>query len=292
MDNKSQTSDSRGLSAQERDGLLAKGKELEREGFYTEAVGLYEKMLDEPVPRACWHYRLGCTYLKMGQAGAAVIAFRDATDCDADNPRYLTNLGVALDRLGKRDEAVRFYKRATLFGGGTVVAHHNLGAIYAEEGRIEEAARAFNAAIALEPDAEGHHNLGLVYYRIDEFRTALDCFRQAVGCDPKYAIGYYYAGLCLLKTGNYKEAVHDFRRAAELDQHLTRVAYHLGRCLHKLEHFKDARAQLETALDAFPEDGRIHYQLALTCDALGLHPEARAHYGHASSCRDEARGTG
>ena len=37
----------------------------------------------------------------------------------------------------------------------------------------------------------------------------------------------------------------------------------------------------EQALEAFPEDGRIHYHLALTCDALGLHQEARTHYGRA-----------
>ena len=41
----------------------------------------------------------------------------------------------------------------------------------------------------------------------------------------------------------------------------------------------------ERLAEVFPEDGRIHYQLALTCDALGLPQEARLHYSQARAAR-------
>ena len=283
MDTLGQSSREYADGAVKGESLLAKGRRLERDGLYAEAVAFYTSLLADGPPDSRWHYRLGCTCLKNGDPVAAEQAFRSAVDLEPDNPRYLTNLGVALDRLGRREDAVRSYKRAARQGGGTVVAHHNLGAIYAEQGRMDEAVRCFAAAIALEPDAEGYHNLGLVHYRNDDFSQALECFRQSIACDAGYAVGHYYCGLCLMKTGNYAEAVKAFRHAWELDARLTRTPFYLGCCLHKLERFAEARDLLEQALESFPDDGRIHYQLALTCDALGLHPEARLHYGRTGS---------
>ena len=39
-----------------------------------------------------------------------------------------------------------------------------------------------------------------------------------------------------------------------------------------------------------PEDGRIHYQLALTGDAMGLPQEARLHYGRYRAAGQEGGG--
>jgi Flp pilus assembly protein TadD len=65
----------------------------------------------------------------------------------------------------------------------------------------------------------------------------------------------------------------------------------VGTCLHKLERYEEARRQLEQALEFFPDDGRVHYQLALTCDALGLPQEARRHYGRARALNAAGRTT-
>ncbi len=62
---------------------------------------------------------------------------------------------------------------------------------------------------------------------------------------------------------------------------MARIPYYRGTCLHKLERYEEARVSLENALEFFPEDGRTHYQIALTCDALGMPQEARLHYGRA-----------
>lgn len=286
MDNPSTTSGPPATGSNTLTDQLAAGLRMEREGRCADALDLYNRLLTVHPHEGRLHYRAGCAALKMGEAAKAQSSFEVAVEQDPRNPRYLTNLGVALDRQGRREDAVRLYKRTALLDGGTVVAHHNLGAIYAEQGRMDEALRSFRAAIALEPDAEGYHNLGLVHFRADDFVAALESFRNAVACDSSYAVGHYYVGLCLMKTGNYTAAMEAFQRAWDLDARLARVPYHLGCCLHKLQRYEEARSRLEQALDAFPEDGRLHYQLALTCDALGLHPEARVHYGMASGRRN------
>ncbi len=261
--------------------LFQTGRKAEKNGELEKARQSYELALANSPDQHPWHYRLGCVFMKLGLPERAEHCFLNANEIQPGTPAYLTNLGVSLDRQGRRDEAVRAYRKSTHQEGGSPVAFHNLGAIYAEEGRTDEAIRAFEAALSLEQDAEGYQNLGLVHYAREDFTRALDCFERSVECDPGFARGHYYAALCLMKSGIYQDACHRFDLAWKLDSRLARIPYYRGTCLHKLERYEEARISLENALQFFPEDGRTHYQIALTCDALGMPQEARLHYSQA-----------
>lgn len=267
--------------------LFETGRRAENAGRFDEARTAYELALRGEPERHEWMYRLACVLLKMDLAAEAEPVLRRAVDLHPDAHAYLTNLGVCCDRQGRRDDAVLWYRRSTQKGTGSAVAFHNLGAIYAEAGRAQEAIRAFESAIALEPDAEGWHNLGLVHYGADDFTRAQECFERAVACDSGFARGQYFAALCLMKCGMYADACRRFETAWRLDPRLVRVPFYLGSCLHKLQRYEEARLALEQALEYIPEDGKLHYQLALTCDALGMPQEARLHYSQARAARQQ-----
>lgn len=265
--------------------LFSNGRRAEKSGELETARQAYELALASSPDQHPWHYRLGCVFMKLELPERAEHCFRRALEYEPATPAYLTNLGVCLDRQGRRDEAVRAYRKSTHQEGASPVAFHNLGAIYAEEGRSDEAVRAFESALALEQDAEGYQNLGLVHYAREDYVRALDCFERSVECDPGFALGHYYAALCLMKSGIYGDACLRFELAWKLDSRLARIPYYRGTCLHKLERYEEARVSLENALEFFPEDGRTHYQIALTCDALGMPQEARLHYSQARAAR-------
>lgn len=261
--------------------LFQNGRKAEKAGELETARQAYEMALADAPDQHPWHYRLGCVFMKLGLPERAEHCFRQALNLEPAMPSYLTNLGVCLDRQGRRDEAVRAYRKATHQAGANPVAFHNLGAIYAEEGRADEAIRAFESALAIEQDAEGYQNLGLVHYAREDYVRALDCFEHCVECDSGFALGHYYAALCLMKRGIYAESCLRFDLAWKLDPRLVRISFYRGTCLHKMERYEEAMVSLENALEFFPEDGRTHYQLALTCDALGMPQEARLHYSQA-----------
>lgn len=267
--------------------LFQTGRRAEMAGDLDTARRSYELGLSYDAAQPNWQYRLGCVCLKQGQPDRAEGCFLHAIEGEPDRAAYWTNLGLALDRQGRRDDSVRAYRKAARQPGGSAVACHNLGSIYAEEGRTEEAIRSFEDAIALEPDAEGYLNLGLVHFAREDFQRAMECFDYSVDRDENFALGHYYGGLCLMKRGIYREALLRFDRAWRLDPRLARTPYHQGVCLHKLQKYTEARDCLEQALDFFPEDSRIHYQLALTCDAMGLPQEARLHYGRSRASRTD-----
>ena len=267
--------------------IFQAGRRAEQAGLLEEARRSYELGLSYAGDQHTWHYRLGCVFLKQGSPDQAESCFQRALEGDATRAAYWANLGLALDRQGRRNESIRAYRKAALQEGGSAVACHNLGSIYAEEGRNEEAIRSFEEAISLEPDAEGYLNLGLVHFALVDFVRAMECFDQSVACDASFALGHYYCGLSLMKRGIYDSAILRFETAWKLDSRLARIPYHLGTCLHKLQRYGEARISLERALDFFPEDGRLHYQLALTCDAMGLPQEARLHYSRSRAALQE-----
>lgn len=260
------------------DAMFENGRKRETDGDLVGAEAAYLEAVAARPEHAPWHYRLGCVLRKLGRIEEAAKAFHDAVRFGSGEARYLTNLGTTLDALGRREDAVHFYELAIRAGGDTVEAHHNLGALYAEAGRTREAIRCFEAALKLQPDAEGHQNLGLVHYHAGDLGAALEQFEASAALAPDAAQAHYFAALTLLKKGVYREALSCFEKAVRLDERLVRSYVHMGTCLHKLERLEDALKALRKGLDHLPDDGRCHYQLALTLDGLGLHREARTHY--------------
>lgn len=72
------------------------------------------------------------------------------------------NLAKALTTLGDSRGAISNYAAIVQMYPDFAVAHCQLGSLYLEDGRIEQAVRHLKRAIALKPDyAEAHRQLGV-----------------------------------------------------------------------------------------------------------------------------------
>ena len=67
-------------------------------------------------------------------------------------------------------------------------AHDNMGFIYLDEGRPEDAARELEKALRVNPaSAVTFNNLGIAYSRLGNSPKAVACFEKALELDPGYA---------------------------------------------------------------------------------------------------------
>ncbi len=96
--------------------------------------------------------RLGrvCQGLGDNVAAARHLAQAAALRPDWDAPRY--HLAIALELLGRHDDAVTAYRAALELNPRHAEAHVNLANILTRRWRIEEALRHYNAAILVRPD--------------------------------------------------------------------------------------------------------------------------------------------
>ena len=83
------------------------------------------------------------------------------------------NLGVALYQMGMLDEACRAFVAAVSLDGGNGIAQYNLGCVLEEQGRIPEAIEHLSAAARGMPNhADVHFNLALAYEKNGERENA------------------------------------------------------------------------------------------------------------------------
>lgn len=82
------------------------------------------------------------------------------------------NLGFALAKQGKINEAIKEYTNALRLNPNNAKAHNNLGVVYTTQGRLDEAVNEYQIAINLNR-VEAHNNLGLVYAGQGRFDEAV-----------------------------------------------------------------------------------------------------------------------
>jgi tetratricopeptide (TPR) repeat protein len=132
--------------------------------------------------------------------------------------RARNNLGVALRRRGRVDEAIEQYKLAIEHDPGHAEALSNLGTAYMHQGRTEEALQSFRLA-ARNAGSDGyiHHRLGIVYLRLGLYQEAIEQFREALSKEPEMADARFHLGECYRAVGNEGKAIEQYKAALEVD---------------------------------------------------------------------------
>ncbi|TDJ18914.1 MAG: tetratricopeptide repeat protein [Gammaproteobacteria bacterium] len=132
-------------------------------------------------------------------------------------------------------------------------ARNNLGRVLTEQGKHEQAARQFGAAIGIKPDyAEPHNNLGTLHARAGRFDEAQAHFATAIDLNPQYAQAYNNSGVALLSQGLAYQAAVRLSQAVRLTPGYANAHANLSTALTRLGRPQAACRQLRIALRLDP----------------------------------------
>ncbi len=203
-------------------------------------------------------YLFGYALLQQNRAAQAVAPLEKAARALQD-PAVETQLGIALRRTGRTDDALARLTRATkrrpvfpeafhqlgslLFSlnrndeAMTVAAHGCelapdvvelpilLGVIRHARQQRAEARAAFAEALALAPDHPGaHYGMGAVLIDDAEYALAAEHLQRSLASHPADAQARLKLGVCLLELGRTDEALDEVRAAVRGDPSLYRLA--------------------------------------------------------------------
>lgn len=170
-------------------------------------------------------------------------------------------LSLALLQQGK--DALHVSEMAAKYLPDDANAHDNLGLALKRAGRLEEAVASFRRAIKFQPRHAGVHiNLANTLHQCGNARQALDSYRNALELDPRSAIGFNNMGNALRDLGQLAEAEASFRRAIALAPDFVEAHNNLGRVLKDMKRFVEAEASMQRALTYKPDFAFAHYNLA------------------------------
>ena len=132
--------------------------------------------------------------------------FVDAQMASADMPAAHLNLGILRLRAGQPDEAERAYQDALRLDPSFVPVRFNLANLYNQLARNDEAEAVLREGIEWAPDeGELHYSLALLLAEGNRLEEAADSLQRAVELIPRARVRYNY-GLVLHRLGRLDDA--------------------------------------------------------------------------------------
>ena len=196
----------------------AEANQLEEQGDYYAALRAWRELAEHhPDPNILC--RLAGAAREVGDIDEAEAACRServlrrGLDIEKTRGGY-TLLGIALMRLGKREEAQTSLLNAIKLDPKFEEAYYNLGVLLEHSDR-KQAQSLFSKALELDPDyAVAHRELGIVLHR-RRLPYAERHLRRAVDLQPDDARAHLYLGCVLHAKGEARSAIEEFKWARE-----------------------------------------------------------------------------
>jgi len=129
---------------------------------------------------------------------------------------FYATVAVARNRDWK--DSLTLWSKTVISSPNSSVAHGSLGRAYQEQGRLDEAVRQYNKALALYPgDFKAHYNLGVIYDKQDKLNEAVLNYQKAIEINPKYIDARFNLANIYQKQGLLEKAIQQYRRVIALD---------------------------------------------------------------------------
>jgi tetratricopeptide (TPR) repeat protein len=169
------------------------------------------------------------------------------------------NLGVVYKDQERFEDALREFQIALRIEPNYFQAHYNLGIIYEKRKQFDEAIQEYQTTLKLKPSyARAHNNLGAVYKDLGRLEEAETEFQAALKLQPDIPTTHYNRGTSLSEQGRLDEAIGEYQAAIRLDPTYQNAHYNLGLAYANQGRFQEAIVEFQTVVRLKPDDAAAH----------------------------------
>jgi len=285
------------------------GRVYASRGNLTEAAKLYSQACELFPAYGPAHYVLAMTYRKLGEVDKAQTELslyekdknvvppvddplRDRLRALDMGATSLLQRGVALEQVGRFQDAIAATEKAAQLDPKLVLAHANLIVLYGRMGNVPKAEEHYRAVLALNPDQfpKAHYDYGVLLMQNGRDQEAEEAFRRAIHANPSYAGAHNNLGVLLHRQGKIPEAAEEFRKALEGNPNSRQAHFNLGRILVNQGNYKEGIKQLSQTLTPVDESTPAYlYALGAAYGRAGDRQKA-LRYLHEAQQQASARG--
>jgi tetratricopeptide (TPR) repeat protein len=201
--------------------------------------------------------------------------FSHAIEVTQNNYVAYGNLGVVYVNLGRCNEAIDAYQQAVKINPEYGFAYHALGVVYAKVGRYQDAIESYKQAIRIKPDeADAYYNLGNSYAKLGRLPEAIDVYQQAIKIQPDLADAHRNLGNAYAKLSRYQDAIESYKQAIRRKPDDPEAEFALGNACYALGRLPEAIEAFRQAIRIKPDYAEAYYNLGIAYDDLGRFTEA------------------
>src|SRR5216684_3126378 len=228
------------------------------ENDFNQAIQSFELELGTPKPHRRCRYYLALALQAVGRIDEAISQLNRTV---AENPKDAD----ALHQLARiyKNASLQAIERLKALDQDSFQLHALMGEVYADDERYAEAIKEYQAALSKRPDATGiHYAIGVAHWVQHEMDTAKKEFMDALKENPNDAMTNLYLGDIAVHDERFTEA-YGYLSVAERGQpNMPQVHVLLGKCYRGENNPERAKIEFLAAIRADPTAAQPHYLLA------------------------------
>jgi type IV pilus biogenesis/stability protein PilW len=185
-----------------------------------------------------YHYKLGISALNEQNPTEALKELLQAEKFNDRDPEIQNALAQAYWSKQAPDLAEERFKRAIALSSNDPKYYNNLGALYLEVERYDDAIRAFQAAadnLLFDRQEMAWTGIGLAYFQKQDYPAAQRAYRKAMAINPRYYLAPFRLGELYYNQERTAEALEMFTRTTQLAPTFPDGFYWLGLVYMKLK---------------------------------------------------------
>jgi tetratricopeptide (TPR) repeat protein len=154
---------------------------------YTEAIRLHLQVIGRNPSNGLAHYHLGYAYGMAGRRRGELREYQLAVELGLTDWDLFLNLGLLYQEDGRLQDAADALRTATILAPDHAEAHYNLGLVFEREGKLRSALQEMLIAAQLDPgQADILNMLGVIYAEMSDYARAQKQWSELLAADPEY----------------------------------------------------------------------------------------------------------
>jgi Flp pilus assembly protein TadD len=273
---------------------LRSAKTLAESGDLENARNLVAEYLSSHPNSGEAHFLLGYILFKQQRSSESLAAYTEGAKHATPGAGDLKVVALNYVLLGDYASADRWLARSIEFDPQDAQAWYYLGRTKYNENRFEEAVRAFQECLKLDPrNVKSEDNLGLSYQALGRTDDAIASYRNAMTWQEhaleKNVGPVLNMGILRLEQNKLSEAVTLLLQAEAIAPADSRTHEQLGKAYSRVEDFEKAQAELEKAVQLDPNRSSLRFMLGQIYRKRGLVDKAKIELDKGNALKQSER---
>ncbi len=229
---------------------------------------------EKPGQQAQDWLEVGIKQAEQGNYDVAIASIKQAIQLDPRLQSAYYNLGFIYYQAGKPQQAVNYYHEALKLDPGDLQARRGLGLAYTAQEKWSHAAAVFSDLLRLTPDdSEVAVQLGRTYLEMGQPNKAISALQKATALTPKNPRAHLYLSRALTLTRQFTQAAQHLLQAQELEPDSEQIKLELLNLYVESGQFLSAQPLAEELVAKHPDSEQLLEAQIKIYEGLGLNRE-------------------
>ncbi len=220
-------------------------------------------------------FNLGIALLKQGKAENAIKQFKNTLNIQPQNADAYLEIANAFKFLGNNTEAITNYKNSLLINPAAYLAHHYLAETYHNMGDLAEAVKSYEQAIHLQnTPIDSYSGLASTLIKLFKYDKTIDLLKSNIQRLPVTTCLYYFLAIAYQEQGEIEKSAVLFSKVLDIDNNHTDAKISLASILALQGEYEKAGKELKSILNKNPYNASATIAYVTFASQFGATKEA------------------